>query len=65
MKKDLLPHLIGQNVEVAHVAFRRYQENACILLIDLLYGYVKEEIADEAADPATANKSVLENPMYR
>ena len=43
----------------------RYEEDSCILLISLLYSYVAGELGEEAQDAATANKSVIENPVYR
>ena len=57
--------LQGREQEAAFLAFRRHQEGLCDLLIKLLYGFVKEEIGDMTIDTSVANKSVLENPLYR
>ena len=60
-----LAFLLGHDKELAHSTFRRHQEALCILLIQLLYGFVKEEIGTEAADSSIGNRSVFENPLYR
>ena len=59
------PRFSGHDKELAHSTFRRHQEALCILLIQLLYGFVKEEIGSEAADSSIGNRSVFENPLYR
>ena len=60
-----LQDALGHDKSRAHLAFRKHQEALCILLIQLLYGYVKEEIGGEVADSSIGNKSVFENPLYR